>query len=489
MKGYLFLIVASILTAYPLRATAVSDDEIIDPSWEKPDAWSQYERQQRLQLAAKAEECNCPPIVKCEPVKPCPVQPKAELSPTDENNRLGAVFYKKFVTRLFARNQLENDKESGFLLRNVQFKITPLQMNQLTQASSAHEIDGIVSSIMEQSHHGIYQTTAENVFWGLRAMYSSIRNSVFFFFLFVPTVGLLTGFFVVKIMSRVMHVHPLLVVFLMFIGVSYAISLNDCNQKLEMESLAKMMNPCQQRHASGGGFLGWMQRFFGEDTEAKCREHLRETMGASTRTCDPSEVFVEMVAKLHLKYLETFVYKMISIFNEASATSGMFGKILIGLFLLVLVYILITHGLKYGIYGFSSFLATYITAPGRTPAVGLGGQQAYAALPVGEQQQLSASTSQPPSVNFHINVGRKSKKFPRLEPSRIEDIANGNDQPMAALKITGEGAPKKVENGSGDGQKEQTDSEHTSELESGDETVEFKCKIATIGGPPIESHL
>ncbi|XP_058839440.1 uncharacterized protein LOC131694923 [Topomyia yanbarensis] len=455
---------------YPTKAEAI-DDEFINPNWIKPDPWSRYDREQLQKQVNRREECQCPPVPKCDPNDICPHAPVPvqTINPPDDDNRLAIVFYKKFVTWLIDDRQLVQDDGSEYLLRNIQFKVSSKQVKDLKRAKTARDIDGIVSGIVEQSEGSMYLPSVESFCWSITTFLSTIGQNVYLMYFLIPTICLPAVYFLVKILSRVMHVHPLIVVILLFITVSFAITLDECNQKLEMESLAKLMqrgtsNPCEMQHNADRGLYGWMENLFGESSEAKCIKHLRETLGASRKTCDPSHVFLEMVAKLQLRYFETFVQKMIDIFKASTASSGIVESVLITVFFILIIYILVTNGLKYGIYGAFNFLGVFLTTPrGNSPPMNQN------ALPEGQHSQQSIAGTIPTSFNFKINIDRGRKKPSRADINRIEEIAdNSKPKPETILQGPKE-SPKNIDDGSGDATKPNETSE--SESDEGEQQI------------------
>ncbi|XP_058452242.1 uncharacterized protein LOC131430944 [Malaya genurostris] len=484
MKAIKFLALTVSLCQYlscdgTVNAQANNDDEFINPNWIKPDPWSRHDREMRKKQTARAEECQCPPVPQCDPIeKSLLTTAKVEtIDKPDDNNRLAMVFYKKFVTRLFDDSQLMPDDASAYLLRNVQFKVTRKQVQDLKQATTARDIDGIVAAIVEQSKGSGYRPVMESFCWNISLFFSRLSENVYLLYFLLPTVCLPAAYILVKILSRIMHIHPAIIVFLLFTTISFFITFDECNRKLELESLAKLMhhdttNPCDTQHKANRGVTDWLTGLFGQSDEAKCMEHLRKTLGASRKICDPSQVFMVMVAKIQLSYFETFFVKIIEIFKTSTASSGFVESFLIKILLILLVYVLVKTVLKYGISGSFNFLGNMLTGSHSNGAVPQN------ALPGGQTTQQAIPGAMPASFNFKINIDHGRKKITRPDINRIEEIAdNGKPKPLAVAQSSKE-SPKKFEDGSGDA----SVPDEISDSGSDNESIHVECHLPEFDG-------
>lgn len=418
--------------------TAADDDSnIINPNWKRPGSlW----KQQNNHLQS-AEQCGeCPPVEPCPPCEIPASPPEPSACPQKKHCEQEFMLFKKFLRRLFDDKRLHKDFESDYLLGHIQLKITSHQLDMLRQAKTIHELEGIVSSVVEQSEGGdagYFAMATESFCWSIGELARMVGANGYFLYVFVPTLGLLGVYWLVRVNARIMGIHPLLALILMALLMTYVITYRDCNRKLEAHALAKMSfrdetNPCKQRALRNTGFSGWVMDLIGGSNEARCREYIQQNINEDTvNFCDPSTVAIEMMTNLQMHYLETFIRKMVSIFETSTAGSGIAGSILIGLFICSLLYIVVTTGVKYGLYGSFNFLGACLS--GRPRAA-----HASNALPADQQQQQQL----PITLNINLNhlAGSISS---RIDTNRIEEIA----EPRPALKAAGS---TPVEDGSGD---------------------------------------
>uniref|UniRef100_A0A8D8C995 (northern house mosquito) hypothetical protein n=1 Tax=Culex pipiens TaxID=7175 RepID=A0A8D8C995_CULPI len=429
------VVLVIVLCSLSLPVTATDDSDIINPKWKRPSIWAQGGNHHHT-----AEQC-----IEYPPVEPCPPCEAPLAPPTacqHKHCEQDFVLFKKFLRRLFDDKRLHKDFESDFLLGHIQLKITQHQLDMMRQAKTTRELDGIVSSVVEQSEGGgvgYFAMATESFCWSIGELARMVGANGYFLYVFVPTLGLLGVYWLVKVNARIMGINPLVALILMALLMTYVITYRDCNRRMEADALAKMSfrderNPCQQRALRNTGFSGWFMDLVGGSSEARCREYIQQQSNEDTvNLCDPSTVAIEMMAKLQMHYFETFVQKMVAIFKTSTAGSGLAGSILIGLFICVLLYILVTTGVKYGIYGGFNFLGACLTG-GTRPA------HSSNALPAGQQQQLPITLN----INLTHPAGSISS---RIDTNRIEEIA----EPRAALAL--ESTPLLDEDGSGDAPK------------------------------------
>ncbi|XP_062563608.1 uncharacterized protein LOC134226681 [Armigeres subalbatus] len=426
------------------------DSDIINPNWVKP-GWKDHHKPKPPKEPIR-EECKCPVVAEC----PKDAQP---VKATGQEDRNALVFYRKFVRRVFDEDKLIADPEDDSLkLRNIQFKISQSQINKLQEARTAKEIDAVVTEIVEQSEGSVYYEMAEKICWSILSLYNKAVQNTIILYLVSPVIVILLMLSVAK----VFHIRLWILIPLLAILITYVITYRDCNNRLELESLAKLMgigydaDTCRQHTTSN--FLGWI---FQKDTKAECMEHLRQTYRLKRDFCDPSEVFIEMVAKLQLTYFETIVHKLLSIFKTSTSSSGFVESIFICIFILLMVYLILTVGIKYGLYASGNFMATVITSDRKAPVMN----------PIDAVEQQPSLPQAPITIN--INVTKPKRDNSRIEPisNRIEEISD-SVEPLAI-----------AEDGSGDGpavQLDKTSNDNLNVVTNNHSTDDFNHQVSDI---------
>uniref|UniRef100_A0A1Q3EXM3 Uncharacterized protein n=1 Tax=Culex tarsalis TaxID=7177 RepID=A0A1Q3EXM3_CULTA len=425
------------LCSLSLPVTATDDSNIIDPNWKQPGIWSSPGNHH--QSAEQGGEC--PPV---EPCPPCEVVSPDPGACPQRHGEQEFVLFKKFLRRLLDDKRLRKDFESNLLLRHIELKITQHQLDRLRQAKTIRELDGIVSSVVEQSEGdgaGYFAMATESFCWSIGELTRIVGRNGYFLYVFVPTLGLIGVYWLVKANARIMGIHPVVALILMTLLMTYVISYRDCNRRLEADALTKMnfrdeRNPCKQHALRNTGFSGWFMDLVGGSNEARCREYIQQNANQdAVHFCDPSTVAIEMMAKLQMHYFETFVQKMVGIFKTSTAGTGIVGSILIGLFICVLLYILVTTSVKYGLYGSFNFLAACVTG---------GPRVAHPSndLPANQQQM-------PITLNINLNHPAAGSISTRIDTNRIEEIA----EPIPPAQALKSSTPPGEEDGSGDAPK------------------------------------
>lgn len=462
----LHLLASAILVAIALsRQLALADDsDIIKPNWVKP---SHHYR------AKAADQCQCPKVPECPEVTKCPELPKcpeessSKKPSTDDgvNYRLALNSFRKFLIRLFDERKLEVDEKNDFRLRNVQFKATELQISKIKEAQSVRELDDVVAGIVEQSEGSIYRSMAENLCWDLVTWYGSAIQSTVFMYVIVPAVVIL----LLLVICRAFRIPLWFLIIVVCLLITYVSTYRDCNNRLELESLTTLMkkppgsDPCAEYQQSGSCWVSWWCK----DKKAECIERLQEEYGLKRTVCDPSEVFIEMVAKLQLQYFETFVEKMVSIFENSTAKHGWLKSIGIGIFILGVLYVVIKAFIVYGLHSITTFFVEVHTRP-RTV-----------------QQAADQGSRNRTTATNNTNRPRRTKsRTGKAITNRIEDITT--ERGGGASNVAGALLPpaaqvkkrpqRRTKNGSGDGpaavkNESTTESESTTRSECSDEEM------------------
>lgn len=432
MKVKRQLIASAIFITCLLAQVILADDsDIINPNWVKPGNRHRVIAQDPNPTA----QCICPDVPEC------PTESVNEHAAVEaENSRLALVFFRKFLVRLFDDRQLVMDENKTFKLRNVQLRITEHQLKRIKEAGTARELDDVVTRVVEQSKDSIYQSMAENLCWDLVAWYGTATSSSIFRYVIVPTIVII----LVLIFGKILGISLWVFIPALFFIITYVLTYRDCNNRIELESLTKFMNTDGSNPCANSGRSGWW--FTRKYNEAECIQHLMEKHGLKRSFCDPSEVLVEMIAKLHLQYFETFVMRMVSIFKLSTASSGIIETFAICVFILFLLYILMTHAIKYGLFACGRFLSDVVTRPSnRDQAANLENDQ---------QQLIPPRSTAPVNVNIRISRSRRTNSRTEAITNRIEDIAEGGGEPNVAASPTQasvEETPRRKEDGSGDG--------------------------------------
>ncbi|XP_055534735.1 uncharacterized protein LOC129724117 [Wyeomyia smithii] len=467
----MLLIVLVFLPLLSLTGSANTDD-FLDPNWIKPDPWSQHKHEQRKAHAAKLEDCKCPPI----PI--CPPAPQVDTA--DRNNELAMIFYKKFVVRLLDESALIPDAgDSEILLRNLQLKIKREQLEELKSANTVRKIDGIISGIIEQSTDSVYHHIAESVCLTLMGYAQQISQNEIIRYLLLSLVGLPVLFYVVKFLSRLMHASPYIIVPALFLMIGLVTEFNECRNKQEIEAMARLYhadtdNPCQKLDVLQQGTFGFVNSWFSKDPRVECEKHLSEILGATRTTCDPSQLLIGMIAKLQMKYFESVFIKIYNIFEKITASRGYVETIIIAVFLIALVYIIVTNVIKYGIYGSFNFFGTWLTHAESSTM----GRYDRGIIHADSRQSLPAAM---PSINLNINIDKTRKKLSRTELNRIEELPPPNTS--QALQLESKKLPEKSpqEDGSGDAPREVEASGSESESEVTQIHSQFPISVSSVG--------
>ncbi|XP_053698124.1 uncharacterized protein LOC128745148 [Sabethes cyaneus] len=461
----ILLIVFVSRLGYVAANTAYNDDNSINPGWIKPDPWSRYEHESQKMSAVQLEDCQCPPTPTC-PSEPLP-------SPADKNNQLALQSYKKFVVRLFAENTLFPATDSDYLLRNLQLKVKPDQLEELKNAETARKIDGIVAGIFEQSKEDVYLPIAESLCLNATLLLQKIGENVVLWYLVIAVVGLILFNYLFRYLSTVLHIPRWLCVALLFGAISYTKQFHECNEELEAAAIAKLhfpdsSNPCNQLHDTQKGWFHGIQTYFGKDPEAECRERLLEAKGVGRTTCDPTEVLVGLIAKIQLKYIQSLVSEIFGALKKNTESAGFLEKIIILCLFLSVFYMLFSITFRCGFEAFFDFLARP-RHPTAAPVTG----RTHESIMSTERSQ--STTTAAPAITLNINVSQAPKKISRKELNRVEELARSSN---ALALEPNEGL---LENGSGDAP---IGEEDTSESEVESDVTHIACQSPVSATDP-----
>ncbi|KXJ72120.1 uncharacterized protein LOC115260809 [Aedes albopictus] len=435
-----------------VASTDVDDSDIINPNWVKPGHYHHH--------GSRSEEASCPPPVveecKCPILPDCPVFDPVESGPSkQEDLQKTFVYYRKFVRRIFDERRLQADLEDeSFMVRNIQFRISKQQVEKLKEARTPSEIDDVLTEIVEQSKENVYYAMAEGA---CRSLYSFIvatqQNGVFLYGV-LPAIALLVIVAIAKRFNmRWWIVAPLCAL----IG-TYIMTYRDCNNRLELQSLIKVMkrgddqsNPCKQ-----------LTSWFSSGAEANCMDYLQNVHGLKRAFCDPSEVAIEMLARLPMKYFGVVVDETNSIIDSVSSKFGWMRTILMGTSIMGLIYTIVTTCIPSSLIAGFKYWRLDRPEPRRAESI----QNA------GTHQPLP---QQPINVNI-VNYTRPRRTTPRSEPtpSRIEEIKDGAQSeamiaPPPPAKA-GETVTNVEEHGSGDGPVTATEVTQPTAVEDCDES-------------------
>uniref|UniRef100_A0A2M4DG92 Chloride channel CLIC-like protein 1 n=1 Tax=Anopheles darlingi TaxID=43151 RepID=A0A2M4DG92_ANODA len=371
-------------------------DKVIDPKWIKPGALDRWTQKQQMREQTDNACDSVPPLEcpKCPPVE----ANSAECKPTDEEQQLALVFYRKLVKTLFASNILQLDPSGSYYENELTLKITPRQLNKLTADLDApRTIDAIVSEIFEQSaslRRRILQK--ENRCERLYVFLQGIMESVFLQAV-LPILLVIAGCCVLRVVSSFTRIHPFLLFLLLILCFTVTNKWRECNAKLQKQVLEDMHR--------------------GISTEA-----------ASTM-CDPLQVLVESSVTVQATYFKALFKEFLHTYNESTKGLGFWHSMLIGALLLGFAYILVSTILQVGIH--SGFQVA-----GNIVIAGLFGPRTNAAIenqPIdyNNQQPQIANPPQIPALNINIQLGdavasaRQSRtELLRAESERIEEIVD-----------------------------------------------------------------
>lgn len=414
-------------TSFAAAANRVDDSDIINPNWVKP-GWKNDVQDGEHPVAVEcppAKECRCPPV------PDCPEREKVELPASHEQYRNAFVAYRKFFRRVFDEGKFEMDlADPSFQVRNIQFRISEPQAKRLKEVRTVDDIDAIVTEIVEQSEGSTYFAMAEGMCRKLFLIYVSAFESTFFLYWVLPALVMA----VIFIIGKVFKVKLWIVAMLLCIQISYVITYQDCNNRMQLNSLAKVLkmekieNPCENIHLTST----WYGKLLYKNSEANCIEQLRIVHGLERDYCDPSEVFVELVTKVPMKSFELTVNKIVIMLTKDLDSLGWGGALLQYVVVIILGVL---------------FLVVTCYA-----AINIGGQWLTTRTQRREAPPMLGAfqhTSPPITINFNGD--------PRLANNRIENINDGAEKapalsaPAPAAAVEGGKEVKNEENCTGDG--------------------------------------
>ncbi|XP_055594415.1 uncharacterized protein LOC129745384 [Uranotaenia lowii] len=391
MKGVKILACLSILVILLSKSSVAEkvfrdpDDDFINPSWVKPDIWRSQKRRDPE-----------PPKVECEKVtKPCQCPPAPVCLSPDQRTMHS---YRKFVTRLFDENLLEKEVDSDYLVRKIQLKITNGQLTQLKTAQSIGDIDAVIASIVEQSGKMTFYERYQLIAFNLKDFFRGLGNSIFFLQFATPVLYIIVGYLLITLLSRMMQINRWFLLLLLLAGISYSMSYEDCNRKLEAEALArvsfnKIRNPCKENNS---GWLDYLNplNMFSESNERKCYRHLLDTHNLHIGQCNPAQVVVQMIGSLQMEYFEVVIEKTTQMLSQSSW---------IGICLIILV-----------VYLFITNIPAYMLSTAKCTTALLSTRR------IGELPSETTQSIAPAPTNIKVDINLPSYDSSML--NRLEDI-------------------------------------------------------------------
>uniref|UniRef100_A0A182N5W3 Chloride channel CLIC-like protein 1 n=1 Tax=Anopheles dirus TaxID=7168 RepID=A0A182N5W3_9DIPT len=412
-----------------------------DSKWIKPGALDRWGQQQRLQEKtndAAACEAAAPAPCECPPPEPVPC-----TTDITEDQRLALVFYRKLITTLFARDQLQKDPEDDDnYTTDLLLKLTSRQLNTLLDEQSAvREINWVVSQILiEPANFRRKSIARENQCERLYDMLMQLLEATTLHAL-MPVVLLLATFYITRLIGRFTRMHPFVVFLLLLVSITVCKNWQECNEKLANKALQGLME------ASPPSTISRLWSFV-----APGKTH---SDGMPLPICDPLQVLIESTVSLKGMYFKATFREFIDAYKESTKDAGYFETIVIGLLLLGVAYVLLTTFLTVGIQSGFRTVGTIVAAKLRSPE----NTAAIGDAPAQQQQQ-----QQQPSINLNIHIGENSaSKVPlvellRLESQRIEvvsedlptgvqaiDIKSSNEEMTTTDAKVSKAPPEKVE--------------------------------------------
>uniref|UniRef100_A0A182PGU1 Chloride channel CLIC-like protein 1 n=1 Tax=Anopheles epiroticus TaxID=199890 RepID=A0A182PGU1_9DIPT len=377
-----------------------------DAKWVKPgalDRWKEQQRKERYRESgdnpnceAQAEapfECNCPPPL--EPPPPAPCSPDIT-----EEQRLSLVFYRKLITTLFARDNLLTDPAAeDFLTTDLSLRISTRQLERLLdETSSARELNSIVAAVLEQASSTRRNThyrenQCERLYMFLMQSFGSrIIDHL------LPVLLLVTGCYIIRIISRVTHIHPFIAFLLLILSITVCNKWKECNENLARRSLRNM------------------------DSTSSSWTHIfgirRNDVTSSLAICDPTKVLVESTVSIQAEYFRSIFKEFLDAYNKATQDLWFPQRMVVGLLMLGFAYVVIMSLLQVSVRSGFELFGTMVTSTMSRAS----GTAAPAAIGDGPQQQL-------PAINLSINIGDSTARsialseMLRQESQRIEDVA------------------------------------------------------------------
>uniref|UniRef100_U5ESA9 Putative conserved plasma membrane protein n=1 Tax=Corethrella appendiculata TaxID=1370023 RepID=U5ESA9_9DIPT len=395
--------------------------------WVKPNAWSQYEDENKEVSdgqvnSVSTESCDCPPPPACNGIQQMSV-PSADGT-EDFDKDLALIFYKKFVRYIFDMKQVQRQPSSEYLITNLNLKITESQLKHLGNAETAQDIDNIISDIVEQtgrSEQSFFQlfTGSECNLIDFKTYYHRFLDSKYFDYMFTALI-----FLIVVLIVRIYKFKGFGLILLFFFIYSCRSAYNDCNQRLEIEELVELMHfdgkdPCEYRAgANTNNFWSHVKDFFGKSDKTKCIEFLQKKHGNAVngKRCDVIKVVNIVITNYVMDVFTEVCLNLVETFKTViDSNSNWFNRIIIAALFAVFLYVIITSVLQYSIYGFFGFL-TNRSSPSMSAQIPPNIHQGSTVESIQNQQQI------PQVINVNVNL-KQTRKIKRSSKS-IESIQN-----------------------------------------------------------------
>lgn len=200
---------------------------------------------------------------------------------------------------------------------------------------SIAQIDSLVGVVFVQSKDDKGIEVSLNTLF--RAFYEQkIQTSITYISSSISKISLalaaaLIAYLIYKNISRPSLSGILLLVFLVFTGVSYTMSYLECLYDLESENIIEMTknqkNPCEVYKQEKNGYFNFVKRLVLGSSENACHNYLRKTLRPSKTYCDPFQVCLKWAAKLKVDYLEVFLSGLMKMTSSITGNIIKFQKI------------------------------------------------------------------------------------------------------------------------------------------------------------------
>ncbi|XP_052870130.1 uncharacterized protein LOC128275610 [Anopheles cruzii] len=394
-----------------------ASDRVIDPKWIKPGALDRWEQEQRQKQRQQTEEsCEARLPIECDcPTLPEPA-PTSDKTNANKEQELAVVLNRKIVNALFDNDGLRLDESGDFYQSELTLTITHRQLEKLNNGdASVKSIDSILSEIFEQS-----SKKRRKILWRekncerLHVFVVTFAESVFLQTV-LPILLLLGACYLVRVIARFTHIHPIVVFFLLIICSTICRKWVECNDNLAKKTLKQLGN---DPRTTSSNLWGSFTSLFGT---------------SSGQICDPVQVLVESMVSLQASYLKASFKELLDTFKESTDGAGFIQTIVIGLLLLGFAYILLTTCLDVGIR--SGFLMV-----GNVVTRGIRGSTTTGFISDAGNQ----NPPQLPAMNFNIHINDTAA---RVVPV-ITEVVRTDTQRIEL--VTEPSAIEPVEDGSGD---------------------------------------
>lgn len=318
----------------PLKATCDTDPDTIDlvakHGWVGTDAWSLHRAKNKENLPGESS-CSCEPT-NCD----------AEVTQRSNGVPKEVIYYKQFVKRLFNPHRFR-EIDSDMMSRTVNIRLKKDQLNRLNellkQDNDLHELAELVTSLILEANDGFVDSMRDEVLSIYEPIHQQFihlgHNKTIRFILYCITF-LLTAFLISRWSRKSFFVAVVLAALIL----GFILNYHECNRQKEIDQIVAFKklessgDPCSKVEPSN---LSWFAKLFTTSSENACIEHLRQMGNVELGYCEPMEVAVNYMTKIHFLIVEKIIKSSLSTFKTATESSSFVEQIIIGIIIVCLM--------------------------------------------------------------------------------------------------------------------------------------------------------